>query len=349
MDGRPEYTEQLPLNYLKPQQYLMMARQAAALLRWQITSVSEHFITCRTARGSAFGEMVLISVSDNYATFNSGPVDEYYWVDGQNEANAALFKKAIAKVHGQNTAAQRKLVYTQQEKLGALTVSQTYAVTPWLVYLNVIVFLCMTLASISTINPDTQSLLTWGGNFRPAIGAGQWWRLVTYMFLHAGIVHLAMNMFALLYIGTYLEPLLGKFRYGAAYLLTGICAGLLSISIHGYSVGVGASGAIFGLYGIFLAMLTTTHVEKTVRKTMLRSILFFVVFNLIMGLQGNTDNAAHIGGLISGLVIGYAYYPGLAKHQNITKQVGITAIMAAAVVLLYIAVIMTGRNFIAIQ
>jgi rhomboid protease GluP len=174
----------------------------------------------------------------------------------------------------------------------------------------------------------------WGGNFRPAVAGGEWWRLITYMFLHGVAMHLLMNTFALLYIGMYLEPLMGRLRFASAYLLTGICAGLLSIVMHRFSVGVGASGAIFGMYGVFLSMLTTSHIQKTLRKTMLRSILFFVVLNLLYGLQGNTDNAAHIGGLLSGLAIGYAYYPGINKRANTKKQLVTTAVMVVASVLL---------------
>ena len=146
-------------------------------------------------------------------------------------------------------------------------------------------------------------------------------------------MHLLMNTFALLYIGMFLEPLMGKVRFASAYLMTGIFAGLMSIAMHPASVGVGASGAIFGMYGVFLALLTTRHIKKTLRKTMLRSILFFVVLNLMYGLQGNTDNAAHIGGLLSGLLIGYAYFPGINQQHSIRRQVATTVVLGVCTVL----------------
>jgi rhomboid protease GluP len=136
-----------------------------------------------------------------------------------------------------------------------------------------------------------------------------------------------MNMFALAYIGMFLEPILGKFRFLTAYLLTGVCSGLMSIYIHSYTVGVGASGAIFGMYGVFLSTLTTSYIEKTARKTMLRSILFFVLYNLLAGAEGNVDNAAHIGGLISGIVVGYAFYPGVVKKHHLFWQVLVSVVL----------------------
>jgi rhomboid protease GluP len=140
-------------------------------------------------------------------------------------------------------------------------------------------------------------------------------------------------MYALLYIGLLLEPHLGKTRFAAAYLLTGIIASLTSLWWHSLTVSAGASGAIFGMYGVFLAMLTTNLIEKTARKALLASIAIFVVYNLVYGLKGGIDNAAHIGGLTSGLVIGYAFIPSLKKpEQNGLKfgTVGLLTILIFA-------------------
>ncbi len=151
------------------------------------------------------------------------------------------------------------------------------------------------------------------------------------MFLHGGVLHLAGNVFALLYSGLYLEPMLGKLRYFAAYILSGIAAGVVSMVFHDNSVGVGASGAIFGLYGVFLALLTARHVKGTIRTTLLRSLLFFIVYNLLMGLQGNTDNAAHVGGLVSGILIGFAFLPGLREKATKRKQLATIGVIATVV------------------
>ena len=335
----PEYTDSIQFDDSGPEQHLNDLLRALALLRWRVTSNIGNVLTCNTQGGdNSLGEVVTITIDADRAVISSRSVNEYYWVDGQNQKNVELLNRAFAYVIAHKQKADKKLNPLAREKYGAFVPSRTYQVTPILIYLNVFVFLLMVLAGVSPLSPTTESLFNWGGNFRPYTVSGQWWRLVSYMFLHAGIVHIAMNLFALIYIGQFLEPLIGKFRLLAAYLLTGICAGLLSIIMHANSVGVGASGAIFGLYGIFLALLTTSHIEKTARNTLLRSILFFVVFNLVSGLYGNIDNAAHIGGLISGIFIGYCYYPGLAKRQPLQQQYKIAGIITAVIILICVFV-----------
>lgn len=140
-------------------------------------------------------------------------------------------------------------------------------------------------------------------------------------------------MYALLYVGVLLEPMLGKSKFIAAYLLTGIGASLASTWWHEQTISAGASGAIFGLYGVFLALLTTDLIEKETRKELLTSIGIFVVYNLAYGMKGGIDNAAHIGGLVSGLVMGYAFTPSLTQPER--PSLGIISIATLFVVMLF--------------
>jgi len=345
----PEYTEEISLGFLKPKQYYQYSLEATEYLHWQMASTFEQTIMCHTPGGGrSYGESVTIRVEQDKVIFHSRAVNEYYWPDDQNKLNAENFKKAVAAVIQRKDKAERNLDPTNREKFGALLPSKTYLITPILIYLNVLVFVCMVIGGISPITPAVKSLADWGGNFRSGTAHGEWWRLLTYMFLHSGILHLVMNIYALLYIGMFLEPLLGKFRFIAAYLLSGVCAGLLSVTVHSYTVAVGASGAIFGMYGVFLAVLTTNHIGKTMRNTMLRSILFFVLLNLLYGMQGNIDNAAHIGGLLSGITIGYVYYPGVTRKHDLLKQALVTLAASAGVVLLCFATLPRLTDDIAI-
>jgi rhomboid protease GluP len=110
----------------------------------------------------------------------------------------------------------------------------------------------------------------------------------------------------LLYIGLLLEPYLGKTRFLTAYLISGIAASMTSLWWNDLTISAGASGAIFGMYGVFLALLSTNLLDKSVKKVLFTSIAVFAGYNILNGLKSNSgiDNAAHIGGLISGLIIG---------------------------------------------
>ena len=323
------------MNQFKAVEYLALAQKAAARLHWLTVAATADTITWHTP-GTEYSRGVAITlIADRKtASLQCKPIHEYYWEEGLNKQKIELFIRTLDKVIAEYIKADRNLHPMHREKYGALVPSKSYLITPIIVYINVAIFLVMVLTGISPLHPTSQSLLMWGGNFRPAVSVGEWWRLITYMFLHGGIMHLAMNTYALLYIGMFLEPLMGKFRFASTYLITGVCAGLMSITMHPASVCIGASGAIFGMYGVFFSILTTRHIEKTLRKTMLRSILFFIVFNLMMGLQGNTDNAAHIGGLVSGIVIGFVHYRGISRHAPIGNQLLTAVLLLAGVALL---------------
>lgn len=192
-------------------------------------------------------------------------------------------------------------------------------ITYGIIAINVLVFILMAIsgAGIFTID-DTTVHINWGSNLTTLTLNGEWWRLLTSTFIHFGILHLAMNTYALYMAGVYLEPMLGKTKYITAYLCTGILSGVLSLWWHTDGVNsAGASGAIFGLYGVFLALLLTNLIPKQVRKGLLQSIGVFIVYNLAFGMKSGVDNAGHIGGLLSGLAIGVIYYLVLSKKTKL--------------------------------
>ncbi len=187
--------------------------------------------------------------------------------------------------------------------------------TPVLLDISLLVYILMVVTGVHFFSPTGEDLLSWGGNYRSATMSGEWWRLLTSCFVHIGIVHLLFNMYALLMVGVQLEPLLGRWRVLGLYVITGLCASVTSLWWHDNTISAGASGAIFGLYGVFLALLFTDLLNKEVRQQLLSSIGVFVVFNLMYGMKGGIDNAAHIGGLVSGVVMGFALYPSL-RHPD---------------------------------
>lgn len=196
-----------------------------------------------------------------------------------------------------------------------------YFITPILIWVNIGIYLIMVIAGLGFLSFKGQDLLLWGANYGPAIKSGEWWRLFTCIFLHGGLMHVLANMYGLLFIGIILEPILGKTKYLIVYVLTGIIASCASIWWHDATISVGASGAIFGLYGLFLVLLVTKIFPKHFEKTFLVSTLIFVGYNLLIGLLGSIDNSAHIGGLLSGFILGIVLYPTLKKTVATNKSV----------------------------
>lgn len=182
---------------------------------------------------------------------------------------------------------------------------ENFVVTPILIYINTLFYIAMVFAGAGFISFDYPYLYNWGGVIRQAVmNDGEWWRLFSCIFLHNGIMHLLNNMLSLFFVGLFLERLLGKWRYLIVYLICGIVASLTSIYWHESTLAVGASGAIFGMYGFVLALTLLKQFNPGENKFMLTFAGIFVVYNLIYGLAGGVDNAAHIGGLCSGFFIG---------------------------------------------
>jgi rhomboid protease GluP len=182
---------------------------------------------------------------------------------------------------------------------------------------NLAVFLATAYAS-STVMDFPGDVLFWGANVGPYTLSGQWWRLFTYMFLHGGLMHIAFNMWCLWDLGALSESLYGRWTFAAVYLISGLGASLASVTWNPYVMSVGASGAIFGLAGALIAAfkLGEFSVPRSSLSGPLRSLMVFVVFNLAFGAaSGVTDNAAHVGGLVTGLLLG-ALVALLAPRQD---------------------------------
>jgi membrane associated rhomboid family serine protease len=185
-----------------------------------------------------------------------------------------------------------------------------FFVTPILLYINLLLFLLMVFAGLGFISFQGQDLLKWGANHGYFVKNGEYWRLLTSVFLHGGLFHIMYNMFALVFLGIFIEGKIGSWKYLILYLLTGISASIASTWWHNPpAVSVGASGAIFGLLGAFIALMLVKKYDKSFNKFFLIGTLIYAGINLLIGLTGGIDNAAHIGGLLSGFVLGLIISP----------------------------------------
>jgi rhomboid protease GluP len=225
-----------------------------------------------------------------------------------------------------------------------VTFTPRVIVTPALVAINVLVFIAMVASGVHAFAPTAGSVLAWGANYGPKTMDGQWWRLVTNAFLHFGLLHLAFNMWILWDLGRLMERLVGNFGFAVLYLVSGIAGSLASLAWNPHVVSAGASGAVFGVAGAMLSFMALR--KDTIPAGVLRhfggSLTAFVIFNVLFGLRvEGIDNAAHLGGLVAGLVGGLLLSQPLSvemvarrpRHNVALLALGGVALPLAAVAL----------------
>lgn len=176
--------------------------------------------------------------------------------------------------------------------------------------------------------------LKMGANFAPLIRQGEVWRVITYMFLHASLLHLIVNMYSLYALGASVENFLGRWKFIVVYLISGICGGLLSAATGSNSISVGASGAIFGLAGalLYFGYHYRTYLGEAIKK----QIIPIILINLLIGyLIAGIDNFGHIGGLIGGILCTMAL--GIdGKSKTFEKINGMICLLAFIGILIYV-------------
>ena len=189
-------------------------------------------------------------------------------------------------------------------------------VTYCIMAICILLFLAMYL--FGNGSEDINTLLLFGANLDSYVKDGQIYRLVTCIFLHIGIWHLICNMYSLYVIGKEIESLYGRIKYIIIFIGSGICGSLLSIAFTHNTVSAGASGAIFGLLGslLYFGYYYRAYLGNSIKK----SILPVIIINLAIGfLSSGIDNAAHIGGLVGGILLSMLVgVPGKSsKRDNI--------------------------------
>jgi rhomboid protease GluP len=218
-----------------------------------------------------------------------------------------------------------------------------------LVGINCAVFVAMVTHGVSAGTPTTGQLMHWGAdNAGTVLVQGQWWRIVTAMFVHVGILHLATNMWCLWNLGLLAEPLLGSLGVLAVYILTGAAGNLLSTCVNWFwnyndwmryhdlgvfPAGAGASGAVFGIAGALIILLKSHRlpVPPLELKRLRKSVIYFAGLNLVLGLSISfgtwvahyglsIDNMAHVGGFTCGLLFAAPLVPRLGSPRPVFQE-----------------------------
>lgn len=217
-----------------------------------------------------------------------------------------------------------------------------------LVGINVAVYLAMVMNHVSATLPTVAQITHWGAdNAGLVLYAGQWWRIVTAMFVHVGILHIGLNMWCLWALADLAEPVMGSTGLIAVYLLTGAAGNLLSTLVnwwqflpewHRYHMisvfpaGAGASGAVFGIAGALIVLLKSPRlpVPPGELKRIRRSVIYFAGINLVLGFSINVgtsvigsgilvDNMAHLGGFLCGLLFALPMVPRLGSSRGLFR------------------------------
>lgn len=209
---------------------------------------------------------------------------------------------------------------------------------PWvmitLAVANLAVFAWQLAQGADLMQPSAAWMLDHGGNFGPLTLDGEEWRLVSSMFLHYGLLHIAMNMIGLVDGGRHVERMYGPAGFAALYLVSGLAASLAT-SLRAGAVSAGASGAVFGVFGAFGAFLFL-HRERLDRAEVgrqARGLLIFLAYNIYFGLTTEgIDLVAHVGGLIAGFVVGLALEAGTGEDPSTARRSLLVAVIGIALV-----------------
>jgi membrane associated rhomboid family serine protease len=196
-------------------------------------------------------------------------------------------------------------------------------VTYFLMAVNIIAWVAM-LASGAPINNVGGTVYAHGALYGPLVKDGEWWRVVTAGFLHAGIIHIALNMYFLYFLGTILEPMIGKLRFGLIYAVALLGGSFGALLLTPNTPTVGASGAVFGLMGAAILAMRARGIDPMQSGLGVTLMLNLVITFLIPGIS----KGGHVGGLVAGGIIGYLLFEIADRRRSAA-----TPVLAACVVL----------------
>ncbi|HUN88349.1 MAG TPA: rhomboid family intramembrane serine protease [Terriglobales bacterium] len=234
-----------------------------------------------------------------------------------------------------------------QQKPTFIEQARAFPVTSTIVAINVVVYaICVAFGYLTgqgnLFDFSPRLLATLGANFGPYTLNGQWWRIFTCMWMHGGLIHIGSNMYCFWQFGRIAERVFGRNRYLAIYLITGLAASITSVAWHPMIVSIGASGAIFGVAGALFVPFYRKRLRlpPPVMHSMMRSIGLFIVINLIIGASlPFIDVSAHLGGLVSGFLLGSIFVEQAARGEE-----SIALVVAFCTVLLVAGFMFTRRE-----
>jgi rhomboid protease GluP len=252
------------------------------------------------------------------------------------EERKRLIQAALVSIRGAMKEATRRRPELEPFRDALRARTSWVFVTPALVALNATMFVLMLFGTGALSDPVT--LVGWGANYGPRTTNGEWWRLVSAMFVHAGIFHLIVNIVGLAQCGLMIERMVGHLAFAAVYIAAGTFASLVLVSAHPLIVMVGASEAIFGVYGLLFALLVPTLLHRsTIRiplmalKRAMPAALLFLLYNYDVvtgGPEGQAKLTAFTVGFFSGIALSVWGNDGKPAVRRLASVVAATAVPA---------------------
>ena len=357
-----KYLVTIPLKDISHEQFLVLAHVAAKQLPdYIVTHISENGLIIRIDKYK-----IQVLLKDEMAIISSETINGNIFNWGMAEKKAVELITTIRTLETKLDLQETQTIY---EKLKPYFVAKEndpllkppitfislfiprkdYFVTPLLIDLHLFVYIILAFNGGGFIMPNDEVLYKWA-NYRSYILDGEWWRLFSCIFIHFGIRHLLMNMLSLMIIGVLTEPYMGRTKFVVAYFSAGIMASLVSIIWNHYAFSGGASGAIFGLFGVALILMNANLMgeSKTIRWVVIVCLLGYIILQLIASADNGVDNAAHIGGVIGGIITGLFLYPSFKKTELKLLQWKCIGLLLIAVFAVSFTVCKTLKNDYAI-
>jgi rhomboid protease GluP len=341
------FFQYIPFNNLSKLQFLYISINSCEKLNWTILEINDSELIAETNPTiSSWNEKITINYEREDPLIESTSNGNQLYDRGKNKHNTEVFFDLFNSLRKEITTTNldletivvfisnsKEAVKKNKEKERAISSfysvfsflipTKDYLITPLLLYLNILIFLVMFFSGVSFFSPTTREIIDWGGNYGSLTTENGWWRLVSCFFIHIGFFHLLLNCFALSYVGLFLESHLTRIGFFLLYLFCGILASLSSLYWNDEIVSAGASGAIFGMYGILLVALFTKTISKKLNGHTLFYIISFILINILDSFKEGVDAAAHFGGLVTGIAFGSII--SLLKDNKKTSLIVVSA------------------------
>ncbi|MCI9845033.1 rhomboid family intramembrane serine protease [Flavobacterium pectinovorum] len=344
------FSELIPLNNLSQSAFILSTITVCKKLNWILITVDEDkIIAVSKNKKNTWNETISIAFEEEgTAIITSSSNGNQFYDHGRNKKNTDAFLEHYfenlesitslnshqntfheqLKIEQNNTSEDKELLINSFYSFFSIFIpTKGYFITPILIYLNIFYFFIMAFSRVRFFSPEIQEIIDWGGNYGPITSEDEWWRLISSCFVHIGLLHLITNCVALAYVGLLLERYLKKWGFLITYVLCGIAASLFSLYWDKDNISLGASGAVFGMYGILLTAIIFNLLEKKINPKLIIILIFLTALNLYYSFTDNINLFTHICGFVTGLIFGLILY-----IFNKKKKMGLLFVSSSATI-----------------